>query len=188
MVGPSVSIKCKREGAIHVEWLEMALNAIEIKIAFEWLDLLLLCSESTIIAISVDFYASFIILMEEFFRHFVLVSALCWNWCLGILDSKDSLEGFGFWVLGLGFVVQGSEKPVGVVSEFDAQLQIIAIFTAGYKAIAYSFSLLRSVNNLICIEKFSKFPQLGRFTLRTEGKIVAVGKVTGLLPFGTTGA
>ncbi|KAK7320152.1 hypothetical protein RJT34_04886 [Clitoria ternatea] len=35
------------------------------------------------------------------------------------------------------------------------------------------------VNNTICIEKFSDFPQLGRFTLRTEGKTVAVGKVTG---------
>ncbi|KAF5445471.1 hypothetical protein F2P56_034518 [Juglans regia] len=33
------------------------------------------------------------------------------------------------------------------------------------------------VNNLICIEKFSDFPQLGRFTLRTEGKTVAMGKV-----------
>ncbi|KZV21732.1 hypothetical protein F511_02890 [Dorcoceras hygrometricum] len=37
------------------------------------------------------------------------------------------------------------------------------------------------VNNLICIETFSDFPQLGRFTLRTEGKTVAVGKVTALL-------
>ncbi|PIN18099.1 Polypeptide release factor 3 [Handroanthus impetiginosus] len=36
------------------------------------------------------------------------------------------------------------------------------------------------VNNLICIEKFSDFAQLGRFTLRTEGKTVAVGKVTEL--------
>ncbi|XVF40197.1 hypothetical protein PTKIN_Ptkin01aG0092200 [Pterospermum kingtungense] len=36
------------------------------------------------------------------------------------------------------------------------------------------------VNNLICIEKFSDFPQLGRFTLRTEGKTIAVGKVTDL--------
>ncbi|KAF7819945.1 eukaryotic peptide chain release factor GTP-binding subunit ERF3A [Senna tora] len=35
------------------------------------------------------------------------------------------------------------------------------------------------VNNTICIEKFADFPQLGRFTLRTEGKTVAVGKVTG---------
>ncbi|KAJ6360512.1 hypothetical protein OIU77_004512 [Salix suchowensis] len=33
------------------------------------------------------------------------------------------------------------------------------------------------VNNLICVEKFSDFTQLGRFTLRTEGKTVAVGKV-----------
>ncbi|XP_010537482.1 PREDICTED: eukaryotic peptide chain release factor GTP-binding subunit ERF3A-like [Tarenaya hassleriana] len=36
------------------------------------------------------------------------------------------------------------------------------------------------VNNTICVEKFSDFPQLGRFTLRTEGKTVAVGKVTDL--------
>ncbi|KAJ8773100.1 hypothetical protein K2173_028277 [Erythroxylum novogranatense] len=36
------------------------------------------------------------------------------------------------------------------------------------------------VNSLICIEKFQDFPQLGRFTLRTEGKTVAVGKVTEL--------
>ncbi|XP_027357666.1 eukaryotic peptide chain release factor GTP-binding subunit ERF3A isoform X2 [Abrus precatorius] len=36
------------------------------------------------------------------------------------------------------------------------------------------------VSNSICIEKFTDFPQLGRFTLRSEGKTVAVGKVTGL--------
>ncbi|KAH6808572.1 Translation elongation factor EF1A/initiation factor IF2gamma family protein [Perilla frutescens var. hirtella] len=36
------------------------------------------------------------------------------------------------------------------------------------------------VNNLICIEKYADFPQLGRFTLRSEGKTVAVGKVTEL--------
>ncbi|KAF1874489.1 hypothetical protein Lal_00029916 [Lupinus albus] len=34
------------------------------------------------------------------------------------------------------------------------------------------------VSNTICVETFSSFPQLGRFTLRTEGKTVAVGKVT----------
>ncbi|XP_051116685.1 uncharacterized protein LOC127241597 isoform X2 [Andrographis paniculata] len=36
------------------------------------------------------------------------------------------------------------------------------------------------VNNMICVEKFSDFAQLGRFTLRTEGRTVAVGKVTNL--------
>ncbi|XP_077235804.1 translation elongation factor EF1A/initiation factor IF2gamma family protein [Tasmannia lanceolata] len=40
------------------------------------------------------------------------------------------------------------------------------------------------VNNLICVENFTDFPQLGRFTLRSEGKTVAVGKVTGLPPNG----
>ncbi|KAK9153921.1 hypothetical protein Sjap_001401 [Stephania japonica] len=128
-----------------------------------------------------------------------------------------------------GFVLSSVEKPVGVVSEFDAQLQIIelldnAIFTAGYKAVLHIHSVVEEceivkllqqidpktkkpmkkkvlfvkngaivvcrvqVNHLICIEKFSEFPQLGRFTLRTEGKTVAVGKVAGLLPSGTTGA
>ncbi|CAH8357272.1 unnamed protein product [Eruca vesicaria subsp. sativa] len=36
------------------------------------------------------------------------------------------------------------------------------------------------VSNSICVENYSDFPQLGRFTLRTEGKTVAVGKVTDL--------
>ncbi|CAI7858202.1 unnamed protein product, partial [Closterium sp. NIES-53] len=36
------------------------------------------------------------------------------------------------------------------------------------------------VSDPICVEKFSDFPQLGRFTLRDEGKTVAIGKVTHL--------
>jgi len=30
----------------------------------------------------------------------------------------------------------------------------------------------------VCLEKFSDYPQLGRFTLRDEGKTIAIGKVT----------
>ncbi|EKM80310.1 hypothetical protein AGABI1DRAFT_113508 [Agaricus bisporus var. burnettii JB137-S8] len=37
----------------------------------------------------------------------------------------------------------------------------------------------------ICIEKFSDYPQLGRFTLRDEGRTVAIGKVTKLIESGT---
>ncbi|XP_020401650.1 eukaryotic peptide chain release factor GTP-binding subunit ERF3A isoform X2 [Zea mays] len=117
-----------------------------------------------------------------------------------------------------GFVLSSVANPVGAVSEFIAQLQILelldnAIFTAGYKAVLHIHSVVEEceivelieeigmkkkkeedpkkkkpkrkplfvkngaivvcriqVNNLICIEKFSDFPQLGRFTLRTEGK------------------
>ncbi|XP_031562231.1 eukaryotic peptide chain release factor GTP-binding subunit ERF3A-like [Actinia tenebrosa] len=35
---------------------------------------------------------------------------------------------------------------------------------------------------VICIEKFNDFPQMGRFTLRDEGKTIAMGKVLKLLP------
>ncbi|XP_028127604.1 LOW QUALITY PROTEIN: eukaryotic peptide chain release factor GTP-binding subunit ERF3A-like [Camellia sinensis] len=120
-----------------------------------------------------------------------------------------------------GFVLCGVARPIAVVSEFVAQLQILelldnAIFTAGYKAVLHIHAVVEEceivelmqqidlktkkpmrkkvlfvkngaivvcriqVNNVICIEKFSDFPQLGRFTLRTEGKTIAVGKVTDL--------
>ncbi|ERM93945.1 hypothetical protein AMTRI_Chr12g272070 [Amborella trichopoda] len=42
------------------------------------------------------------------------------------------------------------------------------------------------VNNMICVEKFSDFPQLGRFTLRSEGKTIAVGKVIDLPSSGSS--
>ena len=32
----------------------------------------------------------------------------------------------------------------------------------------------------ICVERFVDYPQLGRFTLRDEGRTVAIGKVRGL--------
>jgi peptide chain release factor subunit 3 len=33
----------------------------------------------------------------------------------------------------------------------------------------------------ICVEKFSEYPQLGRFTLRDEGRTIAIGKITKLI-------
>jgi len=33
----------------------------------------------------------------------------------------------------------------------------------------------------VCVEKFVDFPQLGRFTLRDEGKTIAIGKITKLI-------
>ncbi|KAG1358800.1 eukaryotic peptide chain release factor GTP-binding subunit ERF3A [Cocos nucifera] len=124
-------------------------------------------------------------------------------------------------------------NPIGAVTEFNAQLQILelidnAIFTAGYKAVLHVHAIVEEceivdlieeidlkkkntdpkkkkpkrkplfvkngavvvcriqVNNMICIENFSDFAQLGRFTLRTEGKTVAVGKVVALPPPGSS--
>jgi len=36
---------------------------------------------------------------------------------------------------------------------------------------------LTQTGQAICMEPFKRFPQLGRFTLRDEGRTVAVGKV-----------
>ncbi|KAK7314625.1 hypothetical protein VNO77_33152 [Canavalia gladiata] len=64
----------------------------------------------------------------------------------------------------IGFVLSSIANPIATVTEFVVQLAIL--------------ELLDNVSNYICIEKFFDFPQLGRFTVRTEGKTVAVGKVT----------
>ena len=40
---------------------------------------------------------------------------------------------------------------------------------------------LRAAGTL-CLETFKDFPQMGRFTLRDEGKTIAIGKVLKLVP------
>ncbi|KAI8645182.1 P-loop containing nucleoside triphosphate hydrolase protein [Parasitella parasitica] len=47
----------------------------------------------------------------------------------------------------------------------------------GQKAIAR----IKTVNGFVCVERFDKLPQLGRFTLRDEGKTIAIGKITKVL-------
>ncbi|ORY74782.1 P-loop containing nucleoside triphosphate hydrolase protein [Leucosporidium creatinivorum] len=46
----------------------------------------------------------------------------------------------------------------------------------GQKVIA-----LLETSAVVCVEKFNDHPQLGRFTLRDEGKTVAIGKITKLI-------
>ncbi|KAL7415535.1 P-loop containing nucleoside triphosphate hydrolase protein [Mrakia frigida] len=40
---------------------------------------------------------------------------------------------------------------------------------------------LLETDQMVCVEKFSDYPQLGRFTLRDEGKTIAIGKITKLV-------
>ena len=42
-----------------------------------------------------------------------------------------------------------------------------------------------STEKPICLEAFDKNPQMGRFTLRDEGRTIAIGKITKLPPAGT---
>ncbi len=41
---------------------------------------------------------------------------------------------------------------------------------------------LECSGGMICMEPFSKFQQMGRFTLRDEGKTIAIGKVLRIAP------
>jgi len=40
----------------------------------------------------------------------------------------------------------------------------------------------------VCVERFADYPQLGRFTLRDEGKTIAIGKITRLIEAGDEAA
>lgn len=48
----------------------------------------------------------------------------------------------------------------------------LTVFSTGQKIIAQI-----EATALVCVERFTDYPQLGRFTLRDEGKTVAIGKV-----------
>lgn len=37
--------------------------------------------------------------------------------------------------------------------------------------------VILKTTNPVCLEKFADVPQLGRFTLRDEGRTIAIGKV-----------
>lgn len=53
----------------------------------------------------------------------------------------------------------------------DQELYIhMARFMTGMTYFSPSFVILK-VDELICVEKFEDFPQLGRFTLRDEGML-----------------
>ncbi|EGN93070.1 hypothetical protein SERLA73DRAFT_127011 [Serpula lacrymans var. lacrymans S7.3] len=106
-----------------------------------------------------------------------------------------------------GFVLTSPKTPVHSVRQFEAQLAILehkSIICAGYSAVMHIHTLSEEVTlpallhyfdkttgqkivalvettAPICIERFVDYPQLGRFTLRDEGRTVAIGKVTKLI-------
>ncbi|PNT66458.1 hypothetical protein BRADI_3g12030v3 [Brachypodium distachyon] len=132
-------------------------------------------------------------------------------------NVRVKLSGIEEEDIAAGFVLSNIGNPVGAVSEFNAQLQILelldnAIFTAGYKAVLHIHSVVEECEIVELIEEIDlkkkkesdpkkrkpkKKPlfvkngavvvcriQLGRFTLRTEGKTIAVGKVVAVPPTG----
>ncbi|KAH8923034.1 hypothetical protein BT69DRAFT_1281765 [Atractiella rhizophila] len=76
-------------------------------------------------------------------------------------------------MVSVGFVLTDAAHPVKVARAFEAQLAILEhknIITAGYGAVMHVHTLAEEVSL-----------SLGRFTLRDEGKTIAIGKVTKIL-------
>ncbi|XP_074272632.1 uncharacterized protein LOC141596395 isoform X2 [Silene latifolia] len=102
------------------------------------------------------------------------------------IDDEDILPGFvlssisGYKaILHIHSIVEECEI-VDLLQQIDPQTRIPMMKPPLFvKSGAVVLCRIR-VNNLICVEKFSDFPQLGRFTLRKEGKTVAVGKIIDL--------
>ncbi|KAK3807582.1 MAG: translation elongation factor EF1A/initiation factor IF2gamma [Benniella sp.] len=111
----------------------------------------------------------------------------------------------------IGFVLCSPKHPVHEVSKFEVQLGILDyknIICAGYAAELHIHNateektgrksnyppqfLKKSQQGIVmietsgplCVETFTDSPRLGHFTLRDEGKTIAIGKVT-KLHFGT---
>jgi peptide chain release factor subunit 3 len=99
---------------------------------------------------------------------------------LELLDHKSIFTAGYKAVLHIHSIVEECEV-VELLSQIDPKtkkkLKKKPLFVKGNTVITCRIQ----VQEAICIELFLDFPQLGRFTLRDEGKTVAIGKVINLL-------
>eukprot|EP00243_Klebsormidium_subtile_P004384 TRINITY_DN18366_c0_g1_i1.p1 TRINITY_DN18366_c0_g1~~TRINITY_DN18366_c0_g1_i1.p1 ORF type:complete len:761 (-),score=242.13 TRINITY_DN18366_c0_g1_i1:546-2828(-) len=99
---------------------------------------------------------------------------------LELLDHKSIFTAGYKAVLHIHSIVEECEV-VELLSQIDPKtrkkLKKKPLFVKGNTVVTCRIQ----VQEAICIELFSDFPQLGRFTLRDEGKTVAIGKVITLL-------
>ncbi|KAK2571598.1 Eukaryotic peptide chain release factor GTP-binding subunit ERF3B [Acropora cervicornis] len=112
-------------------------------------------------------------------------------------NVKLKLRGIEEEDISPGFVLCSPENLCHTVRSFEAQVVILehkSIICAGYSAVLHIHNVVEEVTfvdhvaiaelqttGVICIEKFSDFPQMGRFTLRDEGKTIGIGKVLKLM-------
>ena len=101
---------------------------------------------------------------------------------IGLVDMPENCKIFsaGFQAM---FHAHTCEEECTVVKVFETTsnkgvvTKNAPFATVGMKAIC-----MIEVTRTICVETYDDFPFLGRFTLRTEGKTIAIGKITKLPP------
>ncbi|KAJ7781262.1 eukaryotic polypeptide chain release factor 3 [Mycena metata] len=128
-------------------------------------------------------------------------SALCGD------NVRIRLRGVEDEDISPGFMLTSPAKPIHAVRQFQAELAILehkSIICAGYSAVMHIHTLSEEVTLSALLHYFDKatgrksrkppqfakrgqkirfadYPQLGRFTLRDEGRTIAIGKVTKLI-------
>ncbi|KAJ7507766.1 eukaryotic polypeptide chain release factor 3 [Mycena galericulata] len=131
-------------------------------------------------------------------------SALCGD------NVRIRLRGVDDEDISPGFMLTSPNKPIHAVRQFQAELAILehkSIICAGYSAVMHIHTLSEEVTlpallhyfdkatnrkgqkivalietaAPVCVERFADYPQLGRFTLRDEGRTIAIGKITKLI-------
>lgn len=68
------------------------------------------------------------------------------------------------------FLLENFETIINVANNSQIEIDNLPLPLQARVNITIDLLVDSQVNNMICIEKFSDFPQLGRFTLRTEGE------------------
>lgn len=104
---------------------------------------------------------------------------------LELLEHKPILTGGYKAVLHLHSVVEECEvtKLVAVIDPKTKEKKKAKYVKSGAICIARV-----AVEKPICVEAFDSVPQLGRFTLRDEGRTIAIGKVTRVPKKSSTGS
>lgn len=98
---------------------------------------------------------------------------------LDLLDHKSIFSAGYKSILHLHALVEECEV-VAVISELDRKTR--SWKKCKFVKSAATVTVRISTDKPICAEAFDVNPQMGRFTLRDEGRTIAIGKITKLPP------
>ena len=95
---------------------------------------------------------------------------------LAILESKNIIAAGYTAVMHLHTVAE-EVRLVALLHYLEAKTGRKSKKPPQFAKTGQQIIALVETDQAVCIEKFADYPQLGRFTLRDEGKTIAIGKV-----------
>jgi peptide chain release factor subunit 3 len=101
---------------------------------------------------------------------------------IGLMDMPEQCKVFtaGFEAM---FHAHTSEEECTIIKIFETtNRKGVVNKNAAFANVGMKVTCMIELSRSVCVETFVDKPFLGRFTLRTEGKTIAVGKITKLPP------